>query len=210
MRETILNYVLTVALPFKLFIFYLEEFFVNGFFSYDFELIIVSSILIFSIFFNYSFNRLFYYNLNLKKKNLSLDYVTYIVSKQNAQDKFKYFCYLLNMREQFLIECFLYVYFFMKIQFVIATISKISLLCYLFKERLIFFFNEYSLINNVKEAFVRIRSVMERFAFYLLFNKKKSIENNITFFFNFYDLEIFDNSRINFVSFRDIFIYNFK
>jgi hypothetical protein len=74
----------------------------------------------------------------------------------------------------------------MKIQFVIATISKISLLCYLFKERLIFFFNEYSLINNVKEAFVRIRSVMERFAFYLLFNKKKSIENNITFFFNFY------------------------
>jgi hypothetical protein len=202
--------VLTVALPFKFFIFYLEEFFVNGFFSYDFELIIVSSILIFSIFFNYSFNRSFYYNLNLKKKNLSSDYVTYIVSKQNAQDKFKYFCYLLNMREQFLIECFLYVYFFMKIQFVIATISKICLLCYLFKERLIFFFNEYSLINNVKEAFVRIRSVMDRFTFYLLFNKKKSIENNITFFFNFYDLEIFDNSRINFVSFRDIFIYNFK
>jgi len=60
--------VLRVAVPFKLFIFYLEEFFVNGFFSYDFELIIVSCVLIFSIFFNYSFNKLFYDNLNIAIK----------------------------------------------------------------------------------------------------------------------------------------------
>ena len=122
MKETILNYVLTVALPFKFFIFYLEEFFVNGFFLYDFELIIVSSILIFSIFFNYSFNRLSYYNLNLKKKNLSSDYVTYIVSKFHT------------FRTSFTAK-FYYV------------ICKLH---------------------------------------YLLFTKKKVIENNITFFINFY------------------------
>jgi len=85
--------VLTVALPFKFFIFYLEEFFVNGFFSYDFELIIVSSI-----------------------------YVTYIVSK----------------------------------------------------------FDRFSRSFTAKFYYVMCKLD------YLLFTKKKVIENNITFFINFY------------------------
>jgi hypothetical protein len=127
-RTRKINYFMVFFEILKYFLIFIFLFFINGFFLYDFELIIVSSILIFSIFFTYSFNRLFYYNLNLKKKNLSLDYVTYMISRQNAQDKFKYF-------EGSFTAKFYYV------------MCKLD---------------------------------------YLLFTKKKVIENNISFFINFY------------------------
>jgi hypothetical protein len=180
-------------LPFKIFLFYLLEFFVNGFFFYNFELIIVSSILIFAIFFNYSFNKVFYYLFNSKKKNLSAEYVAYIVGKQTAQDKLKYFCYLLDVREQFFIECFLYVYSFMKVQAIIASVSKIVLLCYLYKERLIFFFKEYALINRVRDAISGLRIVFQRYALEAILINKLLVKENSDFFNYFESLEVLNN-----------------
>ncbi len=180
-------------LPFKIFLFYLVEFFVNGFFFYNFELIIVSSILIFAIFFNYSFNKVFYYLFNSKKKNLSSEYVAYIVGKQTAQDKLKYFCYLLDVREQFFIECFLYVYSFMKVQAIIASVSKIVLLCYLYKERLIFFFKEYALINRIRDAISGLRIVFQRYALEAILINKLLVKKNSDFFNYFENLEVLNN-----------------
>ena len=180
-------------LPFKIFLFYLVEFFVNGFFFYNFELIIVSSMLIFAIFFNYSFNKVFYYLFNSKKKNLSSEYVAYIVGKQTAQDKLKYFCYLLDVREQFFIECFLYVYSFMKVQAIIASVSKIVLLCYLYKERLIFFFKEYALINRIRDAISGLRIVFQRYALEAILINKLLVKENSDFFNYFENLEVLNN-----------------
>ena len=81
----------------------------------------------------------------------------------------------------------------MKVQAIIASVSKIVLLCYLYKERLIFFFKEYALINRVRDAISGLRIVFQRYALEAILINKLLVKENSDFFNYFESLEVLNN-----------------
>jgi hypothetical protein len=185
----------------KLIFFIIIFFFSMGYFSYDFEIIIVSSILVFIIFFYYNFSKVLYYFFFSKKNNLGIEYINYIINKHNVQIILKKFCDVLLIKEQFFIESLFYIYSFLRTEYLLSEISRIIFILYLFKEKLIFFFKQFSFVSKLKNTLINFLKFYVDFIFFIFLIKlfSENLNKNIFDLFLLNNIEVYDVSTKNFI-----------
>jgi hypothetical protein len=119
-------------------------------FSYDSEIIIITSILSFIIISYYNFRVSVYEAFYFKNSQLRMEYINFLIIKKNVENKLKFFSTNFFIKENFLIKILIYIFSFIKFDYKMQIFSRKILISYLFKDKLIFFIKQFSLVNRLK------------------------------------------------------------
>lgn len=144
------NFILSKNFFEKFFIIILFFFYSMEFFSYDSEIIIVTCILTFIILFYYNFRISLYNAFYVKTLKLRIEYINFLIVKRNVESKLKSFYTNFFLKENLLIKILSYILIFIKSDYKLQLFSRKIFISYLFKDKLIFFIKQFSLVNRLK------------------------------------------------------------
>lgn len=180
-------------------------------FSYDSEIIIITSILSFIIISYYNFRVSVYEAFYFKNSQLRMEYINFLIIKKNVENKLKFFSTNFFIKENFLIKILIYIFSFIKFDYKMQIFSRKILISYLFKDKLIFFIKQFSLVNRLKFwfilhiSFLKFTIMLKMFEFVNKFSKV-FVQNVFRLFKEYTNIEIYFTKNENFGS---LVLYSF-
>lgn len=199
------NFILSKNFFEKFFIIILFFFYSMEFFSYDSEIIIVTCILTFIILFYYNFRISLYNAFYVKTLKLRIEYINFLIVKRNVESKLKSFYTNFFLKENLLIKILSYILIFIKSDYKLQLFSRKIFISYLFKDKLIFFIKQFSLVNRLKFwfilhiSFLKVTIMLKMFEFINKFSKV-FVKDVFRLFKQYSNVEIYFAKNMNFGS----------
>jgi hypothetical protein len=137
-------------------------------------------------------------------RNLKIEYINFLILNQNVQNNLTYLSMVFSIKENLMIDFLGYVFSFIRFDYILQIIYKEIFICYLFKEKLLFFIQEFCLVNDSKFAAILDIFFFKFFIFlknfYLIAASSKKILQ--LFFRSYFNFEVYVEENNTFSSFN--------